>query len=95
VVCGVFAVKYLLLPWQWGLKHYWDQLLDADLESDALGWQYLSGCMVGEWCTCVGQGMRYEVACSLLPCSVGSVLCWCLGAAGRHLQESAVYQKVK
>jgi cryptochrome 2 len=50
VVCGVFAVKYLLLPWQWGLKHYWDQLLDADLESDALGWQYLSGCMVGE-CT--------------------------------------------
>ncbi|WIA22738.1 hypothetical protein OEZ86_009697 [Tetradesmus obliquus] len=46
VVCGVFAVKYLLLPWQWGLKHYWDQLLDADLESDALGWQYLSGCMV-------------------------------------------------
>jgi hypothetical protein len=51
VVCGVFAVKYLLLPWQWGLKHYWDQLLDADLESDALGWQYLSGCMVGK-CTC-------------------------------------------
>ncbi|KAF8066292.1 CRY1 [Scenedesmus sp. PABB004] len=45
VVAGAFAVKYLLLPWQWGLKHLWEQLLDADLESDALGWQYLAGCM--------------------------------------------------
>jgi len=33
---------------QWGLKHYWDALLDADLECDALGWQYVSGCMAGE-----------------------------------------------
>lgn len=45
-MCGVFAVKHLLLPWQWGLKHYWDALLDADLESDALGWQYVAGCMI-------------------------------------------------
>jgi len=33
---------------QWGLKHYWDAQLDADLESDALGWQYCAGCMAGE-----------------------------------------------
>jgi hypothetical protein len=33
---------------QWGLKHYWDALLDADLECDALGWQYVAGCMAGE-----------------------------------------------
>eukprot|EP00775_Hariotina_reticulata_P005124 gene5124-5364_t len=45
LVCGSFAVKQLLLPWQWGLKHYWDAFLDADLESDALGWQYVSGGM--------------------------------------------------
>ncbi|KAL6542845.1 Cryptochrome-1 [Orobanche hederae] len=25
------------------LKYFWDTLLDADLESDALGWQYISG----------------------------------------------------
>lgn len=47
VVCASFLVKNLLLPWQWGLKHYWDALLDADLECDALGWQYCSGCLVG------------------------------------------------
>jgi deoxyribodipyrimidine photolyase len=45
VVCASFAVKHLLLPWQWGLKHYWDAFLDADLENDALGWQYVAGCM--------------------------------------------------
>lgn len=46
VVCASFLVKNLLLPWQWGLKHYWDALLDADLECDALGWQYCAGCLV-------------------------------------------------
>ncbi|KAK9819946.1 hypothetical protein WJX72_004261 [[Myrmecia] bisecta] len=45
VICASFLVKNLLLPWQWGLKHYWDALLDADLECDALGWQYCSGCL--------------------------------------------------
>lgn len=46
VVCASFLVKNLLLPWQWGLKHFWDALLDADLECDALGWQYCSGCLI-------------------------------------------------
>ena len=45
VIVGHFMVKYLNLPWQWGLKYFWDTLIDADLESDTLGWQYLSGCM--------------------------------------------------
>ncbi|KAI3433397.1 hypothetical protein D9Q98_003213 [Chlorella vulgaris] len=45
VVAASFMVKNLLLPWQWGLKHYWDALLDADLECDSLGWQYVAGCM--------------------------------------------------
>lgn len=43
VVCASFLVKHLTLPWQWGLKHFWDALLDADLECCALGWQYVSG----------------------------------------------------
>ena len=25
------------------MKYFWDTLLDADLESDILGWQYISG----------------------------------------------------
>jgi cryptochrome 1 len=45
VVASHFMVKHLLLPWQWGLKHLWDCQIDADLECDALGWQYVSGCL--------------------------------------------------
>ena len=43
VVCASFLVKHLVLPWQWGLKHFWDALVDADLECCALGWQYVAG----------------------------------------------------
>nr|BAQ15377.1 cryptochrome 1 [Ipomoea nil] len=43
VVVSSFFVKVLQLPWRWGVKYFWDTLLDADLESDALGWQYISG----------------------------------------------------
>ncbi|XP_076897908.1 cryptochrome-1-like [Bidens hawaiensis] len=43
VVVASFFVKVLQLPWRWGMKYFWDTLLDADLESDALGWQYISG----------------------------------------------------
>lgn len=25
------------------MKYFWDTILDADLESDILGWQYISG----------------------------------------------------
>ena len=48
VVAASFLVKHLLLPWQWGLKHLWDCQIDADLECDALGWQYVAGCLAGE-----------------------------------------------
>jgi hypothetical protein len=63
-----------------GLKHYWDQLLDADLESDALGWQYLSGCMVDEYCTCPALGLhahalqRCGCAMNVILCAAGHVL---------------------
>ncbi|GAA0173272.1 DNA photolyase [Lithospermum erythrorhizon] len=43
VVVASFFVKVLQLPWRWGMKYFWDTLLDADLESDALGWQHISG----------------------------------------------------
>lgn len=43
VIVASFCVKFLQLPWRWGMKYFWDTLLDADLESDVLGWQYISG----------------------------------------------------
>ncbi|XP_057430675.1 cryptochrome-1-like [Lotus japonicus] len=45
VIVSSFAVKMLLMPWKWGMKYFWDTLLDADLECDILGWQYISGCL--------------------------------------------------
>lgn len=59
VVASHFLVKHLLLPWQWGLKHLWDCQIDADLECDALGWQYVSGCLSGV-CGSVVEGMGWE-----------------------------------
>ncbi|KAM1724169.1 hypothetical protein ACFX13_022696 [Malus domestica] len=43
VIVSSFTVKVLLLPWKWGMKYFWDTLMDADLESDILGCQYISG----------------------------------------------------
>lgn len=43
VIVASFCVKVLLLHWRWGMKYFWDTLLDADLECDILGWQYISG----------------------------------------------------
>lgn len=45
VLCSTFLVKHLLLPWQWGMKYFWDAQIDADIEEDVLGWQYVSGCL--------------------------------------------------
>lgn len=38
-----FLTKYLLLPWQRGLKEFYDLLLDGDHSANALGWQWTSG----------------------------------------------------
>eukprot|EP00897_Mesotaenium_endlicherianum_P001685 jgi/Mesen1/1544/ME000134S00662 len=43
IMVSSFCVKFLQLPWRWGMKYFWDTLLDADLECDVLGWQYISG----------------------------------------------------
>lgn len=61
----------LPLP-QWGLKHYWDALLDADLESDALGWQYVAGCMAGEALRGAGWfGLRWGGAAPYMAAGCG------------------------
>jgi deoxyribodipyrimidine photo-lyase len=39
-----FLVKDLLLPWQDGARWFWDTLVDADLASNTLGWQWTAGC---------------------------------------------------
>jgi deoxyribodipyrimidine photo-lyase len=44
MIVGSFLVKDLLLPWNEGAAWFWDTLVDADLASNTLGWQWVSGC---------------------------------------------------
>jgi deoxyribodipyrimidine photo-lyase len=44
MVVASFLVKDLLLPWQEGARWFWDTLVDADLASNTLGWQWTAGC---------------------------------------------------
>ena len=43
MVVASFLVKHLLLPWQDGARWFWDTLVDADLASNSLGWQWAAG----------------------------------------------------
>jgi deoxyribodipyrimidine photo-lyase len=44
MVVASFLVKDLLVPWQLGARWFWDTLVDADLASNTLGWQWTAGC---------------------------------------------------
>ncbi len=46
MIVGSFLVKDLLVPWQQGEAWFWDTLVDADQASNALNWQWVSGCGV-------------------------------------------------
>ena len=44
MVVASYLTKNLLLPWQEGARWFWDTLVDADLASNTLGWQWSAGC---------------------------------------------------
>ena len=44
MIVASFLVKHLRLPWQHGARWFWDTLVDADLASNTLGWQWSAGC---------------------------------------------------
>ena len=44
MIVGSFLVKHLRLSWQEGAGWFWDTLVDADLASNTLGWQWSAGC---------------------------------------------------
>jgi deoxyribodipyrimidine photo-lyase len=44
MVAASFLVKHLRLPWTEGAAWFWDTLVDADLASNTLGWQWSAGC---------------------------------------------------
>jgi deoxyribodipyrimidine photo-lyase len=44
MIVSSFLVKHLLHDWHEGAKWFWDTLIDADLASNTLGWQWSGGC---------------------------------------------------
>jgi deoxyribodipyrimidine photo-lyase len=44
MIVASFLVKHLLQPWQEGARWFWDNLVDADLAANTLGWQWAAGC---------------------------------------------------
>jgi deoxyribodipyrimidine photo-lyase len=43
MVAASFLVKHLLIDWREGARFYWQHLVDADLASNTLGWQWVAG----------------------------------------------------
>lgn len=44
MIVASFLVKDLLISWTEGAQWFWDTLVDADLASNTLGWQWTAGC---------------------------------------------------
>lgn len=44
MIAGSLLVKHLLHSWSHGARWFWDCLVDADLASNTLGWQWTGGC---------------------------------------------------
>lgn len=44
MIVGSFLVKDLLIAWQVGERWFWDELVDADLGNNTIGWQWVAGC---------------------------------------------------
>ena len=44
MIVASLLVKHLLLSWHAGAEWFWDTLVDADLASNSLGWQWSGGC---------------------------------------------------
>jgi deoxyribodipyrimidine photo-lyase len=43
MIVAMFLAKDLLLPWQWGERHFMRQLVDGDLAANNGGWQWSAG----------------------------------------------------
>ena len=46
MIVGSFLTKNLGIHWLHGARWFWDNLVDADLASNSMGWQWVAGCGV-------------------------------------------------
>ncbi len=43
MIAASFLCKNLLIPWQEGARWFWENLVDADLANNSMGWQWSAG----------------------------------------------------
>jgi deoxyribodipyrimidine photo-lyase len=65
MVVAAFLTKHLLIDWRTGARWFWDTLVDADLGSNTLGWQWSAGSgvdsqMFSRIMDPVAQGRRWD-----------------------------------
>ncbi len=65
MITASFLVKHLLVDWQVGERWFWDTLVDADLATNAVSWQWIAGSGVDSQpffrvFNPVTQGRRYD-----------------------------------
>jgi deoxyribodipyrimidine photo-lyase len=65
MVVAAFLTKHLLIDWREGARWFWDTLVDADLGSNTLGWQWSAGSgvdsqMFSRIMDPVAQGRRWD-----------------------------------
>ncbi len=65
MVVAAFLTKHLLIDWRAGARWFWDTLVDADLGSNTLGWQWSAGSgvdsqMFSRIMDPVAQGRRWD-----------------------------------
>jgi deoxyribodipyrimidine photo-lyase len=44
MITASFLIKHLLIDWRYGERWFWDTLVDGDLASNSVGWQWVAGC---------------------------------------------------
>ena len=44
MIVASFLVKDLLIDWRWGMKHFEETLIDADIANNVFAWQWAAGC---------------------------------------------------
>lgn len=67
MIVASFLVKNLRLHWLHGARWFWDTLVDADLASNTLGWQWTAGCGADaapyfRVFNPVSQGLKFDAA---------------------------------
>ncbi len=71
MIVASFLTKHLLIDWRWGAEWFFDTLLDADIASNTVSWQWVAGCGVDaapyfRIFNPILQGEKFDADCSYI-----------------------------